>query len=311
MKLSLFAWTLLATLLPVEWKGIGGWTYTLQHSFDMMEWEPLCLVCTGTDATVAVLLELAGSPVFARLRSSTTGDTNDNGLPDQWEWSEFGQLDMDPEADPDLDGASNLQEWTQGTDPLDYFNGQSPILTITCGTEWLVIPGEASIQSVSLVLAHVDGTVCPDAPVLLNLPDELGLLQDASGHSGTEMIVYTDALGRIHPGTRPIHYLAPVAGSQSEYLEIQAGRQLQSIRIHTTSSSMGGPPRSLLQTVQDDGSGVFQWSGDPGQASVFFIERQSESGEWERITELAIAELPQPDPESGHYTLVVEPLSQQ
>ncbi len=43
-------------------------------------------------------------------------DTNHNGLPDAWEQA-FGV--SDPNGDPDGDGATNLQEYLAGTDPLD------------------------------------------------------------------------------------------------------------------------------------------------------------------------------------------------
>ena len=43
-----------------------------------------------------------------------------NGLPDWWELQYFGHLTgTDPNADPDHDGASNLDEWVAGTDPLN------------------------------------------------------------------------------------------------------------------------------------------------------------------------------------------------
>ncbi len=43
-------------------------------------------------------------------------DANHNGLPDSWEKA-FGV--SDPQGDPDGDGATNLQEYLAGTDPLD------------------------------------------------------------------------------------------------------------------------------------------------------------------------------------------------
>lgn len=45
-------------------------------------------------------------------------DTDNNGLPDAWEYHYFGVLTgTDPNGDPDGDGANNLKEYMSGTDP--------------------------------------------------------------------------------------------------------------------------------------------------------------------------------------------------
>jgi RHS repeat-associated protein len=44
-------------------------------------------------------------------------DRDGNGLPDIWEMDYFGHLGVDPNADPDGDGWSNLHESQNGTDP--------------------------------------------------------------------------------------------------------------------------------------------------------------------------------------------------
>lgn len=46
-------------------------------------------------------------------------DANANGLPDAWEEQHFPGQDIDPQADSDGDGTSNLMEYLAGTDPTD------------------------------------------------------------------------------------------------------------------------------------------------------------------------------------------------
>ncbi len=46
-------------------------------------------------------------------------DSEQNGLPDDWELQYFGHLPMAPDADADGDGASNLLEYAFGTDPTN------------------------------------------------------------------------------------------------------------------------------------------------------------------------------------------------
>ena len=46
-------------------------------------------------------------------------DSDNNGLDDNWEMTYFGHLGLDPNADPDHDGMSNLGEFRAGTNPND------------------------------------------------------------------------------------------------------------------------------------------------------------------------------------------------
>ena len=46
-------------------------------------------------------------------------DADANGLPDAWEEQYFSGQDVDPQADSDGDGTSNLMEYLAGTDPID------------------------------------------------------------------------------------------------------------------------------------------------------------------------------------------------
>ena len=51
--------------------------------------------------------------------ASNPGDTDNDGLPDEWEITYFGSLVYGPEDDPDGDGFSNGQEFRAGTNPAD------------------------------------------------------------------------------------------------------------------------------------------------------------------------------------------------
>ena len=51
--------------------------------------------------------------------SSADGDSDGDGLPDEWELDNFGNLDYGAEDDPDGDGLVNIYEYWAGTDPLN------------------------------------------------------------------------------------------------------------------------------------------------------------------------------------------------
>jgi hypothetical protein len=53
-------------------------------------------------------------------------DTDGNGLPDLWQQHYFGHTGVDPKADPDGDGLSNLQEYKRHSDPTSPLNWGVP-----------------------------------------------------------------------------------------------------------------------------------------------------------------------------------------
>jgi Bacterial TSP3 repeat len=68
-------------------------------------------------------------------------DTDGNGLPDWWEIQNFGHIRNDPNADPDGDGLSNLQEYRLGTNPNKFDSdgdGMSDSLEIELGRNPLI-----------------------------------------------------------------------------------------------------------------------------------------------------------------------------
>lgn len=68
-----------------------------------------------TPATVPILDRTNSLYLWCRLW--TTNDDNGNGLPDWWEWENFGNFNQAPNADYDADAISNLQEYLAGSDP--------------------------------------------------------------------------------------------------------------------------------------------------------------------------------------------------
>jgi len=61
---------------------------------------------------------LDGTEFLASTRF-TEGDSDGDGLPDDWEMANFGNLDQSPATDYDHDGTDNLTEYRLGLDPTD------------------------------------------------------------------------------------------------------------------------------------------------------------------------------------------------
>jgi len=70
----------------------------------------------------------AAHTVSARFVADALVDSDNNQLPDTWERQYFGYVGVDPTADPDGDGRTNIEEYLAGTDPL-FSEAADPSLT--------------------------------------------------------------------------------------------------------------------------------------------------------------------------------------
>ena len=129
-------------------------------------------------------------------------DANHNGIPDAWEKA-FGV--SDPNADPDGDGATNLQEYLAGTDPLDAASVPAPEVRTVVLVVRFPSPGAP------------DGTFCEIAwpatisPVVLESTSDLGDASSWAPASGSEATV----------GSERVHYEPLVAGREARYYRLR------------------------------------------------------------------------------------------
>ena len=64
-------------------------------------------------------ISLSNAVAYVQTDTISPGLLDTNGLPIAWELTYFGHTNVDANADPDHDGASNLQEYLAGTNPND------------------------------------------------------------------------------------------------------------------------------------------------------------------------------------------------
>lgn len=128
-------------------------------------------------------------------------DADGNGLPDEWEWSQFGSLGLDPDADPDGDGIANIVEFQNGTDPRDFFNGLTPILEAPYGG----FPAQGGF--LELLVLKPDGTPWINAPVTFEITSGHNRLSAAPDglmfRPWVEVRSDADGLARAYLETRP------------------------------------------------------------------------------------------------------------
>jgi len=103
-------------------------------------------------------------------------DVNNNGINDDWEVANFGQIGVSPTGDPDGDGQSNLAEFLAGTDP----NNAGSAFRITAiapegdslRVSWTMGPGKAN--SLQATAGNADGSYTNSFTDLFTVTNTVG-----------------------------------------------------------------------------------------------------------------------------------------
>ncbi len=120
-------------------------------------------------------------------------DADQDGIEDSWERSHgMNPAVNDRTADLDGDGVSSIQEYVNGTDPTDYYNGVSPVLTSLVDASGQA--GEFGLIAVRVTTTQ--GGVLTNAPVTFNVGSTVARLASLPGESAYQQTnVRTDAEG--------------------------------------------------------------------------------------------------------------------
>ncbi len=142
-------------VFTMSWWGRAGRTYFIQHSEDLTTWDYIPVIESGGDQPLQWGFSSNADRFFLRLRytdiptddpftADFDGDhvgnydevtlgtdpfknvVDPDGLPQDWKLRFLTGLDSAPDADPDLDGLTNLQEYLYYSDPSDYGNWTVP-----------------------------------------------------------------------------------------------------------------------------------------------------------------------------------------
>ena len=143
-------------------------------------------------------------PLFSvdfSVTAAAVDDVNDNGIPDAWEIRYFGGPNAPGGGagdDPDHDGRSNLEEYRQGSDPTDYYNGTQPVLTVVGGDQQSAPAGMFNPGPFEILVRSAAGTVLANAPVNFTVTQGEGKVASASDGSSaptSTLTVLTDGSG--------------------------------------------------------------------------------------------------------------------
>jgi len=175
-------------------------------------------------------------------------DTDGDGMPDGWEVNHgLNPLVNDASADPDGDGFTNLQEYQNGTDPFDYFNGAVFNLNIFSGDDQTGPPGVWLAQPLVVQVKNSSESPLTNAPVTFSLGQiSGGLAQTSGGTPLSSLTLRTDSLGKA-----AVYYQQPSTANTLSAVNAQAGTV--TIKQVTFTASTGDlPPIGLKLWLKAD-----------------------------------------------------------
>ena len=205
----------------------------------------------------------------------TVFSSDGDSLPDYWENEEFGNLDSDGDGDFDSDGLTNIEEFQQGTDPQDFFNGQPAVLKIVGGNNQGDLPG-TTLSAFKVRVSNQLRTPKPGVNVTFSIQSGGGQLTSANG--GT-----TDASGIAQASLQ----LPPTFNASNPTVLTQAA--FGSVNV-TFTATVGDPnaapaaPSKPYVTLQDGGTkALIEWKDVSNNETAFYVERTDNGTTWERL----------------------------
>jgi hypothetical protein len=192
-------------------------------------------------------------------------DGDHNGLPDLWEQQYFGHTGIDPNADFDGDGISNLQEYRNHSDPTDFFNGNLSKLGVRGGGDQRGNPGTLLPVPISVAVSATYSGVVWNAPVTVTIEQGAArLVPDGSGTSApsTQLILRTNSYDNEGYAVAQFYVLLP---PNPDLTIIRASAQggTRSISVFTTAVAIDtslAAPSNLSVTATSPSTAKLTWT---------------------------------------------------
>lgn len=302
-----------------SWWGRAGRTYFLQQSDDLLHWNYLPVVESGSEQGIQWSFTSSQPQCFVRLEytdlstADPFGDDFDgdrvsnyaevlqntdplsaaldaNGLPLDWE--RFYSLPVGINANapaPRNDGLTYVQAFQQGVNPMDFYNGNPPNVALVSGDQQLGPKG--GFVSAPLIVSVTDANNVPlvGAPVTFSVGLGGGQVQPSSiGTPGLSITVLTDTKGQA----RAFFKLPDIANNTCQIVAVPGSGGSPSQALFTETSDGGGgsydspfDATNVAATANADGSIDVTWTNnaDPADPEPTDLMYQDRNGAWQAL----------------------------
>lgn len=203
----------------------------------------------------------------------------DHNLPADWLMRYFGtSTGIDPEGDEDLDGYTNFEEFVNGYSPLDYYNGQTPILQFLSGkgTQW-GLAGSVLTQPISVSINYGSS----NAPVTFSVTAGGALLSlDGSTNWNSNIQTRTSTSGDY---SALVHIKLPSTVGQISTITATAGTGAKTASVNAYAGVFDPntpPPTNLTAAATGPDSVELNWTNsDPTKATTIEMS-EDDGGSW-------------------------------
>ena len=230
----------------------------------------------GEHLLSAVAFDNSGASTTSNSRTITSlADSDSDGLPDEWELAQFGNLDQGGSDDFDGDGISNADEYANGTDPKDFYNGRAPVLKFISGNHQLGFAGNFLPAPLVVEIDDANSQPIQNAPLTFTVTAGGGSLADPGTPTdlGSTIILRSAQDGKVTAAL-----FAPADSATGHVVIASTGNGANRLVFSETTvvdSSTEPPaaPDSLSAKALSPQTYTLTWTDNSSSESGFIIER--------------------------------------
>ena len=306
------ALTLVGSIGAVQEHVDGSWTWSFD-TISVDDSQTVTITATDSDGN-------QGSIDFDLSVAPHVPDLPWEEIPDAWKLAAVNDPNKDfydpdnainnsslllPDDDYDGDGISNYQEYLDESDPVDFFNGETPVLSIWWGDGQVGPPQEFLDQSLYVKVQNTQGAGYSNAPVQF---DVVGGHAGLSTSRSTSDLQSRRLLRTLTSGAQVDFYTPALESGTSDTTVTVSlpGGQSVSFAITTTTDATLTPPHDFTKVENNDGTTTYTWRSNHGTGD-FFVEREQpfHSGNWVPLFSVAYSSLAAPT-DGDRYTVTVD-----